>query len=90
MHTLEEQLALEAHLQGEMGQTRDFKEGVVAFLEKRGDAATPRAHCLAGGLTRLPGTARPTGAGGNAHLLRERPGGDLPGGNAPAEILTLP
>ncbi len=29
------QLALEAHLQGECGQTRDFKEGVLAFLEKR-------------------------------------------------------
>ncbi|SFQ29859.1 2-(1,2-epoxy-1,2-dihydrophenyl)acetyl-CoA isomerase [Roseivivax halotolerans] len=32
---LEEQLALEAKLQGECGQTRDFKEGVLAFLEKR-------------------------------------------------------
>lgn len=32
---LEEQLALEAKLQGQCGQTRDFKEGVVAFLEKR-------------------------------------------------------
>lgn len=29
------QLALEGKLQGECGQTRDFKEGVVAFLEKR-------------------------------------------------------
>lgn len=34
-NTLEEQLALEAHLQGECGNTRDFKEGVLAFLEKR-------------------------------------------------------
>ncbi|MDH3262458.1 MAG: enoyl-CoA hydratase-related protein [Paracoccaceae bacterium] len=32
---LDEQLALEAHLQGECGRTRDFKEGVLAFLEKR-------------------------------------------------------
>ncbi|MDU8911486.1 enoyl-CoA hydratase-related protein [Aestuariicoccus sp. MJ-SS9] len=32
---LEEQLALEAKLQGECGKTRDFKEGVVAFLDKR-------------------------------------------------------
>ncbi|MBT0956480.1 enoyl-CoA hydratase/isomerase family protein [Alphaproteobacteria bacterium KMM 3653] len=33
--TLEDQLALEAKLQGECGKTRDFQEGVVAFLEKR-------------------------------------------------------
>lgn len=31
----ETQLGLEAKLQGRCGQTRDFKEGVVAFLEKR-------------------------------------------------------
>jgi len=32
---LQEQLLLEGQLQGQCGQTRDFKEGVVAFLEKR-------------------------------------------------------
>lgn len=32
---LETQLSLEAQLQGLCGQTRDFNEGVVAFLEKR-------------------------------------------------------
>lgn len=32
---LDEQLDLEADLQGEAGQTRDFAEGVTAFLEKR-------------------------------------------------------
>lgn len=34
-NTLDEQLTLEAKLQGQCGKTRDFKEGVVAFLEKR-------------------------------------------------------
>ena len=34
-NTLEEQLKLEANLQGECGKTYDFKEGVLAFLDKR-------------------------------------------------------
>ncbi len=34
-NTLEDQLNLEAHLQGQCGKTRDFQEGVVAFMEKR-------------------------------------------------------
>jgi len=32
---LDAQLRLESRLQGECGKTRDFKEGIVAFLEKR-------------------------------------------------------
>ncbi|WP_121631510.1 enoyl-CoA hydratase-related protein [Tropicibacter alexandrii] len=32
---LEAQLTLEAQLQGQCGKTRDFKEGVVAFMQKR-------------------------------------------------------
>ncbi|MFO6463684.1 enoyl-CoA hydratase-related protein [Jannaschia sp. KMU-145] len=34
-NTLDKQLALEAKLQGEAGHSRDFQEGVLAFLEKR-------------------------------------------------------
>lgn len=34
-NNLEQQLLVEAKLQGVCGKTRDFKEGVVAFLEKR-------------------------------------------------------
>ncbi|PUB19287.1 enoyl-CoA hydratase-related protein [Yoonia sediminilitoris] len=34
-NSLDEQLALEARLQGKCGMTRDFQEGVVSFLEKR-------------------------------------------------------
>ncbi len=34
-NNLSDQLNREAHLQGECGRTRDFQEGVVAFMEKR-------------------------------------------------------
>ncbi|MEE9454036.1 MAG: enoyl-CoA hydratase-related protein [Paracoccaceae bacterium] len=34
-NTLEDQLDLEAKLQGKAGKTRDFLEGVMAFMEKR-------------------------------------------------------
>ncbi len=34
-NSLQEQLLLEGQLQGECGRTRDFREGVTAFVEKR-------------------------------------------------------
>ncbi|SMO43363.1 enoyl-CoA hydratase-related protein [Ruegeria faecimaris] len=34
-NTLPQQLEAEAHLQGECGRSRDFSEGVVAFMQKR-------------------------------------------------------
>jgi len=34
-NTLDEQLTLEARLQGQCGKTRDFQEGVMAFMDKR-------------------------------------------------------
>lgn len=34
-HSIDEQLEIEAHLQGELGKSRDFQEGVLAFLQKR-------------------------------------------------------
>ncbi|WP_417676273.1 enoyl-CoA hydratase-related protein [Pseudodonghicola sp.] len=34
-HSLEQQLDLEAKLQGDCGRSRDFEEGVMAFLQKR-------------------------------------------------------
>ncbi len=34
-NSLEEQLGLEGRLQGQVGKSRDFREGVLSFLEKR-------------------------------------------------------
>ena len=63
-----------------MASTFDELDQLAALMRKRSALSSQRR----------PGTAGPAGAGGNAHLLRERAGGDLPGGNVPAEILTLP
>lgn len=41
-NSLDAQLALEARLQGQCGKTRDFKEGVMAFLDKRAASFTGR------------------------------------------------
>jgi 2-(1,2-epoxy-1,2-dihydrophenyl)acetyl-CoA isomerase len=41
-HSIEQQLALEARLQREAGDTADFAEGVRAFLEKRSARFTGR------------------------------------------------
>ncbi|AMY69220.1 enoyl-CoA hydratase-related protein [Frigidibacter mobilis] len=40
--SLDQQLALEARLQGECGRTEDFREGVAAFLQKRAPVFTGR------------------------------------------------
>ncbi|HBV56300.1 MAG TPA: 2-(1,2-epoxy-1,2-dihydrophenyl)acetyl-CoA isomerase, partial [Rhodobacteraceae bacterium] len=34
-NSLDAQLGMEGRLQGQVGRSRDFKEGVMAFLEKR-------------------------------------------------------
>jgi 2-(1,2-epoxy-1,2-dihydrophenyl)acetyl-CoA isomerase len=48
-NSLQEQLLLEGQLQGQCGRTRDFKEGVMAFLEKR-PASSRAAEAFRGAL----------------------------------------
>ena len=64
-----------------MASTFEELDQLAALMRKRSALSSQRR----------PGTAGPTGAYGNAHLLgRKRPGGERTIGNSPVEILTLP